>query len=211
MILVFIFLSILVVIAFLTTIIVLSTINIQIQNMKITNLKNKERNGSYKVKIKLLFLGRIPIFWTNLNSKKMRKLYSSKKLEKIDYKKIKNKIPNKKYIFRAIKMLKVKLKSLNLRIDIGTIDVVSTSYIVGSVASIISILLPFVTNKKEIKKIYYKVNPIYNQKNEYNIELYSIIQIKIVHIICSMLYILKKGSKKDDRSSNRRTYAYSNE
>ena len=150
MILVFIFSSILVVIAFLTTIIVLSTINIQIQNMKITNLKNKERNGSYKVKIKLLFLGRIPIFWTNLNSKKMRKLYSSKKLEKIDYKKIKNKIPNKKYIFRAIKMLKVKLKSLNLRIDIGTIDVVSTSYIVGSVASIISILLPFVTNKEEL-------------------------------------------------------------
>ena len=211
MILVFIFLSLLFIIILLITILLFSAISIQIENLKISNTQEKKIEDNYKVRIKLLFLSKVPIFAINLNSKKMRDIYSSKKLEKIDYKKIKSKIPNRINIFKLIKILQIKIKSLNLKVKIGTIDILSTSYIVGIIASIISILLCFTTNKKDIKKVYYKILPIYNQKNEYNIELNSIIQVEIVHIICSMLYIIRKGRKKDDRTSNRRTYAYSNE
>lgn len=211
MILVFIFLSLLFIIILLITILLFSAISIQIENLKISNTQEKKIEDNYKVRIKLLFLSKVPIFAINLNSKKMRNIYSSKKLEKIDYKKIKSKIPNRINIFKLIKILQIKIKSLNLKVKIGTIDILSTSYIVGIIASIISILLCFTTNKKDIKKVYYKILPIYNQKNEYNIELNSIIQVEIVHIICSMLYIIRKGRKKDDRTSNRRTYAYSNE
>ena len=211
MILVFIFLSLLFIIILLITILLFSAISIQIENLKISNTQEKKIEDNYKVRIKLLFLSKVPIFAINLNSKKMRDIYSSKKLKKIDYKKIKSKIPNRINIFKLIKILQIKIKSLNLKVKIGTIDILSTSYIVGIIASIISILLCFTTNKKDIKKVYYKILPIYNQKNEYNIELNSIIQVEIVHIICSMLYIIRKGRKKDDRTSNRRTYAYSNE
>ena len=48
-------------------------------------------------------------------------------------------------------------------------------------------------------------------KNEYYISLDSIISIKIVHIINSMLIFVKKGRDKNERTSNRRPYAYSYE
>jgi len=68
-------------------------------------------------------------------------------------------------------------------------------------------LLPHLA-KEHIKQCHYIVTPIYQDRNQYDISLDSIIRIKIVHIIYSMLNIVKKGRKKHERTSNRRAYAY---
>lgn len=212
MILVFIFLGIIILLLSIFIILLNSTIQIQIKNLKLGNrqINNpKTLKDKYEVKILIYFLEKIPILYLKLNNKKMRKIYSSKQLEKIDFKKIKNKVNINKYILQILKQLKI--KQLKLIIDIGSQDAVLTAYIVGILSSLIGIILPHITNQKDIKNCIYIVNPIYKNENKYNISLDSIIQIKIVHIIYSMLILGKKGMKKDERTSNRRSYAYNHE
>lgn len=206
MVLVFIFLGIIITILILFLILIFSTIQIEIKNFNIAskNIKLKNRiENKYKIKITLRFLGKIPILFVNLNSLKIKKMYKNNKLKNVDFKSIQNKV-DKKDIFKAVKKIKITVANLKLKIDLGTEEAVLTSYIVAILASIIGIIL----SKFTTKNINYIINPLYENKNEYYMSLDGIIQIKIVHIIDSMLFLIKKGMKKNERSSNRRSYAY---
>lgn len=210
MILVFILLAIVIILFLLLTIILLSTIKIEIKNLQLGNKKIVEKN-KYEVKISLYFLSKIPIFWVNLNKNKIRKIYDSKKLEKIDFKMLKNELKLNKQTLKMIKAFKIRIKKLELKVGLGTENAIITSYLVALIASSIGIILPHVTEKNEIQNCNYIVKPIYQDKNEYYIYLNSIICIKVVHIIYSLLNFTKKGRKEYERTSNRRTYAYRNE
>ena len=91
----------------------------------------------------------------------------------------------------------------------GTEDAAITAIGVGLCYIIIS---NFLKEKiKEYKNIDYNILPIYQNKNILKIELDSIITLKMENII-NIIKFMKKGKvKKDVRTSNRRTYAYSNE
>lgn len=212
MVLVFILLSIIILLWMLFTIFLFSTFQIEIKNLKIGNKENNSRiKDNYEIKITLYFLQKVPFFWFRLNNKKIRKISNSKQLKKIDIKALERKVKFNKEIVEAIKNIKIKISKLNLKVDIGTEDALLTSYLIAFIASIIGIILPHIVEKNKMKNCNYIVNPIYQNKNEYHISLNSIISIKIVHIIYSMLIFVKKGRDKNERSSNRRSYAYSNE
>ena len=214
MVLVFIFLALIIIIFSFTTIMLLSTIQIKITNLILENKKErdvKRINNSYKIKIGIYFLNKIPILWINLNSKKIKKISSSKSLPKVDFQKLKNKENINKKIVNLIKNIQIKVKNIKLNVNIGTIDAILTSYLVAVIASVIGIILPHITEKNNINTCYFIVNPKYQNKNEYNIKFEGIIYIKIVHIIFSMLNFVRKGSNENERTSNRGTYAYSNE
>lgn len=214
MVLVFIFLGLIIIILSFTTIMLLSTIQIKVINLILENKKErdvKRINNSYKIKIGIYFFNKIPILWINLNSKKIKKISSSKSLPKVDFQKLKNKENINKKILALIKNIQIKVKNIKLDVNIGTIDAVLTSYLVAVIASIIGIVLPHITEKNNINTCYFIVNPKYQNKNEYNIKFEGIIYIKIVHIIFSMLNFVRKGSNENERTSNRRAYAYSNE
>lgn len=209
MVLVFIFLGLIIIIFSFITILLLSTIRIKVINLIIEN--RKRINNNYKIKIGIYLLNKIPILWINLNSSKIKKISSSKKLPKVDLKKIKDKKDIDKKVFELIKNIQIKVKDIKLNINIDTIDAILTSYLVAIIASIIGILLPHITEKNNINTCYFIVNPKYQNKNEYNIKFEGIIYVKIVHIIFSMLNFVRKGSNENERTSNRRAYAYSNE
>ena len=214
MVLVFIFLGLIIIILSFTTIMLLSTIQIKVINLILENKKErdvKRINNSYKIKIGIYFFNKIPILWINLNSKKIKKISSSKSLPKVDFQKLKNKENINKKIVNLIKNIQIKVKNIKLNVNIGTIDAILTSYLVAVIASIIGIVLPHITEKNNINTCYFIVNPKYQNKNEYNIKFEGIIYIKIVHIIFSMLNFVRKGSNENERTSNRRAYAYSNE
>lgn len=137
-------------------------------------------------------------------------MYSNKKLEQIDFNKLKQTIPINMETFKIIKNLKLKIESLKLEINIGIEDAIYTSYAVAIIASILSILLPHLVKKQDIEKVKYEINPIYNTLL-FNLKLDSIISIKIVHIIYVIYNLVKKGRDKNERTSNRRAYAYSHE
>ncbi len=137
-------------------------------------------------------------------------MYSSKKIEEMDFNKLKQTIPINMETFKIIKNLKLKIESLNLQINIGIEDAIYTSYSVATIASILSILLPHLVKEQDIKKVKYEINPIYNTLT-FNLKLDSIISLKIVHIIYVIYNLVKKGRDKNERTSNRRSYAYSHE
>lgn len=210
MVLVFILLGTIIILLLIFTILLLSKIQIEIKNLKIGNKEeNKSRiKDKYEVKIILYFLEKIPILWFRLNNERIRKISNSKQLEKIDLKAIEKNIKLNKAIIQTIKNMKIKISKLNLRIDIGTEDAILTSYLIAIIASLIGIILPHIVKNNKINNCKYIVNPIYQNRNIYHVNLDSIISIKIVHIIYSMLIFIKKGRDKYERTSNRRTYAY---
>lgn len=211
MVLVFILLGFIIFLLLIFIIFLLSTLQIEIKNLKVGNKEriNESRiKDKYEIKITLYFLNKMPILWFRLNNRKLRKIYNSKQLEKIDFRKMQKQLPMNKGTLKMIKNIKIKILKLNLRIDIGTEDAILTSYLTSFIASIIGIALPHITEEDKIKKCHYIVNPIYQNRNEYHVNLDSIISIKIVHIIYSMLIFVKKGREKYERSSNRKSYAY---
>ena len=211
MVLVFVLLGTIIFLLLIFTIFLFSTLQIEIKNLKIGNKQKTNQTrikDKYEIKITLYFLKKIPILWFRLNNRKIGKIYNSKQLEKIDFKKIQKQHPINKNTLETVKNIKIKISKLNLRIDIGTEDAIITSYLTSFIASIIGIILPHITEKDKIEKCHYIINPIYQNRNEYHISLDSIISIKIVHIIYSMLIFTKKGREKYERSPNRRSYAY---
>ena len=210
MVLVFILLGTIIALLLIFTILLLSKLQIEIKNLKIGNKEeNKGRiKDKYEVKITLYFLEKIPILWFRLNNKRIRKISNSKQLEKLDLKAIEKNIKFNKETLEIIKNIKIKISKLNLRIDLGTEDVIFTSYLIAFIASLIGLILPHIVQKNKINNCKYIVNPIYQNRNIYHVNLDSIISIKIVHIIYSMLIFIKKGRDKHERTSNRRAYAY---
>lgn len=138
-------------------------------------------------------------------------MYSSKTLEKLDLKKL-EKIPINKDTITILKELKIYIEKLNMKIEIGTQDAPITSYIVTIISTILTIVLSKVVKSKDKKNCYYSATPLYNGMNTFNLQLDSIISLKIVHIIYVIYHLAKKGRKVDERTtSNRRSYAYSHE
>lgn len=188
-------------------IIVLSlNIKFEIKNLKINIPKDQEKitNKESKVYLKIYTLKKIKIAEFNL--------------KKIDFKdeKIRNKLQKQleknKLNLDTIKFLKrvnYIIEKMNLSISIGTEDSAITALSVGIFYTII---FNFLNEKvRDLNDIKYEIKPIYNNKNMLNIELDSIIALKFENII-NMIKFLKKGSAyKNDKSSNRKSYAYSNE
>ena len=154
----------------------------------------------------IIILNKIPILKFNLNNEKLV-LKRNKRINKKGLKEesfLKNKI--KKEILKHFSDIQV--NKLNLKIKIGTENAFFTSMIIPIVSSIISIILmKKITN---VEKQKYVVEPIYLNQNILEILISGIFEIKMIHII-SIIYILKQkeeGVKKNERTSNRRSYDY---
>lgn len=189
MILVFILLGIILLISITIIVLILSTIKIKIKELKLKN--NTKNTNKYKIKIGIYFLNKIPIFWININQKKIKDIKKAHK-----FKNRNNKIKFKD-VLKILQILNIKIKNIKLSIDLGTENVILTSYLVAIIASIIGIILPHITSKDKIDTCGYIVNPRYNNKNEYNIELNGIIYIQIINIICSILFLIKQNRNKN--------------
>ena len=177
----------------------MSTIKIKIKDLKI---ENSEINKKYKFYIELYFLNKIKIFSIKINNDKYKKIVKNKRLKNLN----KSNLPIGRLILNIIK--KIRIEKLNLKLSIGTEDVPFTSYVVAIIAGIIGANLPKYVSIKDTNKINYSIEPIYN-KNTFNLYLDSIINLKIVHIIYIIYNLVKKGRGKNERTSNRRAYAYS--
>lgn len=145
----------------------------------------------------------IKIFRIKINRDKIVKFIKKQNLN-VDFKEMK-KINNKFNIKYIIKIFEV--KKINLLINFGTKDALLTSIIVPIFSTIISMIY-YKINEKDS---YFKINPLYIDKNIFEIKLKCIISIKVVHIIYIICKIIRKRVDKNERASNRRAYAYSNE
>lgn len=210
MILVLIFLGILVLLVTIITLIIASTLHIQIKNLSVSNMEPKNTN-EYAIIFSLYLGNKIKWIWFRLNDKKVRKMYSKMQLEKLDFKKFRKDFKVKE--LKELPKLQPKISYLNLDANLGVISPVTTSFLVATIASIISIALPYLTKNLKKERYIYNIKPLYYNKNLYKINLNCIIEIKMVHIINIIFILIKKGRKKNEQSttSDRKPYAYSYE
>ena len=193
------------IIFFLLLILMSINVKIEIENLKfiVPKINGRYTNKDSKILLKIYILKKIKIAEINLkkinlnNEKFKNKIQSQIKQEKFNINAI-NFFKNNNYI----------LEKMNLKIIVGTEDAAITAIGVGIIASLISI---FFHNKIfDINKQKYEVLPIYENKSILKIEFDGIFTFKIANII-GMAKYLKRRVDKNDRTSDRRAYAYSNE
>lgn len=193
------------IIFFLLLILMSINVKIEIENLKfiVPKINGRYTNKDSKILLKIYILKKIKIAEINLkkinlnNEKFKNKIQSQIKQEKFNINAI-NFFKNNNYI----------LEKMNLKIIVGTEDAAITAIAVGIISSLISI---FFHNKIfDINKQKYEVLPIYENKSILKIEFDGIFTFKIANII-DMAKYLKRRVDKNDRTSNRRAYAYSNE
>lgn len=190
----------------------LSTIRINVNKLKLSNIDNNygENIKDYSINISMSLFNKIKWISVNLNDKKIKKIQNKMNIKKIDFKKLKGDF--KPDDIKLLKKIKVKIAYLELLARIGVNDVVATSFIIFAITMIISLLLPHVIEEYKDKKYNYKILPLYLNRNAYEIKLDCIIEVKMVHIINIVYVFLKKRRvDRNERTSNRRPYGYSYE
>ena len=188
----FFFYTILAIILILVILIIFTTIEIHIENLRVKIPKKNKRNlnSKYKITIKLYIFEKIKYLKLDITKNKIEKKLMQKNIKKLKEKieKDKNKFDIK--LFSDFKNLAIKFKKLDLKINLGLEDAAVNAIMVGVLASSISVIIGYLTNKNVIEQNKWKIMPIYQNKNVLNIDLNCIISFKLIHII----YIIFKKS-----------------
>lgn len=173
--------------------ILLLSFEIKIKNLDfmIEDINKKHVNDNFIFTL-YLKLFRIPVLKVDVTKATFRK-----NKVKIEINKMKQKIrqEEKKLDFKMIaqlKKLKINFKSLNFMVNIGTEDAAVTALTTGVLATSIGIALRSILNLN--KDNYFKVIPIYQNKNLLKIDFNCMFEIKLINIIYTIL-ALKKVSK----------------
>lgn len=206
MVLVLLFCTILIIVISLFFLIIFSTLKIEIKNFKISNLTtNKEKStctnsnkysnkySKYKVSIGLETLNKIKYFSLNLNSRKIKKITLKMHLDKTKIKELEREISISD--IKEVINIRPKISYMDLKLKLGIDDVLLTTYSVPIISTLISILLPYTVEKKDVNNIKYEIKPIYNNGNVYDMQLNIGVKIKIIKILNAVYKIYK--SKKD--------------
>ena len=205
MILVFIFLAILILTSFAMLLLALSNIQIELKQLHISNIK-----GKLKLKVilnlSILLFNRYKLLRISIDNKKIIKILKS---GKVNFSNVNISKESKRTIKKFLKSDAVLIEKLGIDGYFSTFNNVLS----GIIFSVSNALIPILISKKlEGSNYSNKISFLNQSQNVINISINCIISIKIVNII-NTLYLLKKkgGSDKYGKSSNRRSYAYSNE
>ena len=176
----------------LTILIVFTTIQIHIENIRLEIPKKNGRNinKKYKITIKLYMFEKINYFKLDITKYKMEKRVIRKNIEKLKRKieKDKNNFDMKQ--ISKLKKMNIKIQKINLKVFLGTEDAAQNAIIVGTISSIIAIIMGVLSEKKILamgdgkeNQINWKIIPLYQNRNLLNIDLNCIISFKLIHII----------------------------
>lgn len=204
------FLCILIVLFIILIMFFCSTIKIEINNIFVNfpKINGKYVNKHNSVILQFFLFGKIKIFAKNLSNIKVDKEKFNKQINNIRKKVKEKKLKNIESI-KNLKQLDIRIEKMDLKICLGVEDAAITAVLIGIVSGFVAILLGSKMN--DLSKQIYIVEPVYNNKNILNIKFDGIIAIDIRHIIIIIFKLLTRREKKNDRTSYRRSYVYSNE
>lgn len=203
MILVFIILGSIILVCLIAFLLMLSTIKLEINRLHISNLENNLKID-FVLQVAISFLNQFKLVKVTIDNEKINKMLQS---GKIDVQKLKDNKNFNKDVIKSLKYIRPNIEYFNIEGYFATFNTVLTS----SIYAILQAIIPILIGSK-MRGIYQNDLKFLNiNQNVININLNCIISIKMVNII-NIIYDLKKGGKeKHGKSSDRRTYAYSNE
>ena len=203
MILVFIILGIIIFITLSMLIFSLSNAKLEIKKLHIFNTESNLK-VDFVLNIGIHLLNKIKLVNFTIDNYKASNLLKSGKL---DINKFKQNNSINKDIIRSLEEEEFVIEYFKLEGYFGLFNTVLSSAIYGIINAIIPILIAKKLEGSYINNIkFLNVN-----ENKININLNCIISIKMVNIINILHYLKEKGGKDNGKSSDRRTYAYSNE
>ena len=219
------------ILAIILFLVLVSRIEIRAQSIYFNNIEKMRNNTKMKIKVSLK-IGKIPWLFIKLDKSKIEKIYLLIKKNEIknnidveeQQKKIISMLQNRN-IRKQVVSIDLNLTKLKLEIRIANKEYPVTAYITSFIAILISNILPYITkeqsNKAITKNIYYKVEPVYVNKNAYDILADVTLNIKIYQIIFTLIRInketngknkiKKKEGKNYGRKSNRKFNEHSYE
>ncbi len=196
-------------------------IQIKIENLKYQSEPQKDNthtNDGYQVLFCIYILSKIPIFKFKLTKAKFKKINQKthikekmiKQMQTQNVIRLSEKYNITKDLKEIVKNIKLETYKLNLKIQLGTENVILTSFLIPAISTILTFFIYKTKNKSSEQ--YFQVMPIYQSKNLINFQLEGIFQIKVIHIITTICILKKKRRvEKYERTSNRRSYDYSYE
>ena len=204
----------LVLIIFLLILLIFSTSKLQfkIKKFEYSLIKKEHIDPKYSIQLSWFILEKLPIIKIDIDKTKFNKLKVKEKFINIETEIIQGKKQINRNVLDLIKKIRLYVKEMDLKIDIGTENAALTSIIIPIISTILAILLREKIKSKEEQ--FFIITPIYQNQNCLNIKLSGIFEIKMNHII-NIIHLLlrknKKGVRKYERTSNRRPYDYSYE
>ena len=178
-----------------------SKLEIQIKNLDISTEREEIINKNIEPYLGIIIFNKIQIFKVNLKKIKTKKINLGEVVERV--KNLQQKKGKQEWLSEVIKSLKhfkIEIVKADLKVELGTEDAALTAISVGAIGSILGIIL---------KKQKFEIFPLYQDKNILNIKLDCIFRLNLIHYIYKT--ILKGRDENERKSSNRRSYAYSNE
>ena len=204
------FLWIIIGIIILDIMIIYSTIKIELKDFEFILTKEKKRyiNENFEIIIKLYILKKIKIVNLKIPNDKINKNQIEKIFKNIDIPKDKKDLEIE--IIDIFKNLNINLEKIKLKLYLGTEDAAITAILIGIISTILGIYFKFKLD--DLENVKFETIPIYIDKNYLKIYFDGIFRTNMIHIIY-IIYILKKKRRVDKnvRTSNRRSYAYSDE
>ncbi len=219
------------ILAIILFLVLVSRIEIRAQSIYFNNIEKMRNNTKMKIKVSLK-IGKILWLFIKLDKSKIEKIYLLIKKNEIknnidveeQQKKIISMLQNRN-IRKQVVSIDLNITKLKLEIRIANKEYPVTAYITSFIAILISNILPYITkeqsNKAITKNIYYKVEPVYVNKNAYDILADVTLNIKIYQIIFTLIRInketngknkiKKKEGKNYGRTSNRKFNEHSYE
>ena len=97
-------------------------------------------------------------------------------------------MPSVSEIKNFFKKLDITLEEFNMKLEFGTKNVITTSFSIAIISSLIGIILANTIKKYDSQKYKYKIIPIYDDKNVIELHFNSNIKIKIFSILNAVIY-----------------------
>ena len=198
------FIILIILVTIISLLIFFTEIRIHIIDLKLKSERTSIKlDKDFKIIFELHFFSRINYLKISIDKNKLKTFKSSENIDKIKQQMAKYK---KKIKFKNIyKNLKLKVKKISLKLEIGTEDAALTAICTGVISTFLSM---FVENLAySIKEINWKVDPVYNYGNLLNLEFNCIFSLKLIHII-NTIYEMRKEGDKYARTSNRKDFEH---
>ena len=191
-------------------------IHIKIENFKYQSELTKENTHiapGYRMIIYLYVLNKIPIVRLKLTPSKFFKINQKTHIKEKMMEQMK--MPNmvrltekydiKKDLKEIAKYMKLETHELELKIELGTENVILTSFLIPVVSTVIAIVIA--KTKYQMNQQNFKVTPIYESKNIIHLQVDGTFELKIIHILTTFWMIKqKRNAGKNEKTEKNSVY-----